>query len=138
MKSFDFRLEPRPAPRLAAVATLVHLGSAASPWLLGVPAWLAGGLSVAALAGLASTLASIPGRHHAVEALVVDGAGCRVRLAGGGAFVPAELGTRSRAIAGCALVEIRTGSRRYTWLLCRIGLPSAPFRRLKARVRFSC
>jgi hypothetical protein len=138
MKSFDFRLEPRPAPRFAAVATFVHLGAAASPWFLGVPAWLAAGLAVAALAGLGSTLASIPGRHHGLEALVFDRAGCRVRFSGAEALVPAELGAGSRAIAGLAFVEVRAGPRRFTWLLCRAGLPSGQFRRLKARVRFSC
>jgi hypothetical protein len=138
MTSFDLRLEPGPAPRLAAIAALVHFGAAASPWLLGVPAPLAAGLTAAALAGLASTLAGIPGRHHAVDALVADRHGWRVRLAGAADFVPATLGSRSRAIAGLAFVDVRTGSRRHAWLLGRGSLPAGPFRRLKARIRFSC
>jgi hypothetical protein len=137
MTSFDLRLEPAAVPRLAAIALLVHLGGAAFPWFLGVPPVLAAFLSIAALAGIASTLSSLPGRHHALAALVFDRAACRARLAGRADFVPATLGTGSRAFAGLAFVEVQAGSRRHAWLLPRGSLPPACFRRLKARIRFS-
>lgn len=138
MTSFALRLEPGAAPRLAAVASLVHLAAAASPWLLGVPAAISAVLSAAALAGLASTLACVPGPHHAMSEVQVDAAGCRMRLAGSPEFVPAALGTGSRVLGPLAFVEVRTGARRHAWLLTRGSIPPGPFRRLKARIRFSC
>jgi len=138
MTSFDCRLEPRPQPRLAAAALVLHLGVAASPWLLGVPPPAAAVLSAVALAGLPSTLLGIPGPHHALAALIVDGTGCRVRLAAAHTDVAASFGAGSWAAAGFAVVDLRAGGRRYTWLVARGALAPAEFRRLKARVRLSC
>ena len=137
MTSFDLRLEPAAAPRLAALALLVHLGGAAFPWLLGVPPVLAACLSAAALAGIASTFSSFPGTHHALATLVFDRGGCRARLSGHEEFVPATVGKGSRAFAGLVLVKVQAGSRRLAWLVPRGSLPPGCFRRLKARIRFS-
>lgn len=138
MTSFALRAEPGPAPRLAAAAALFHLAAAAMPWLLGVPAAPAAALALAALAGFASTLACIPGRHHGLAALAIDAAGVRAREAAAASFVPAKLGPRSRAFAGLVLVDVRTGTGRYAWFLTRRELPAGDFRRLRARIRFSC
>lgn len=138
MTSFALQAEPGPARRLAAAAALVHLAAVASPWLLHVPAPSAAVLSLAALAGLASTLACVPGRHHRLAALVIDAAGIRAREAGAVAFTPATLGPRSRAFPGLVLVDVRTGNRRHAWLLARGDLPPGDFRRLRARIRLSC
>jgi hypothetical protein len=138
MTSFDLRLEPAAAPRLAAVALLLHLGAAAFPWFVGVAPALAAVLSIVALAGVVSTLLGLPGRHHALAVLVFDRAGCRVRLAVRGEFIPATIGTGSRAFGGLAFVRIQAGSRRFAWLLPRGSLPPACFRRLKARIRCTC
>jgi hypothetical protein len=138
MTSFDIRIEPGPAPRLAAIAVIVHVAAAASPWLLGVPRAGAVALSLVALAALASTLSSLPGRHHALRALVVEGGLARARLAGATGFVPARLGAGSRAWGGLAFIDIRTGNRRCFWLLPRASLPPGRHRRLRARIRLSC
>lgn len=137
MTSFDCRLEPRPAPRLAAAAVLLHAGVAASPWLLGVPAAAAALLSAVALLGLPSTLSSLPGRHHAVAAFAIETGGCRLWTAAACGSQPAALGRGSKALAGLVFVEMRTDSGRHAWLLSRSSLPPDPFRRLKARIRLS-
>lgn len=138
MTSFALRVEPPPAPRLAAVAALLHLGATTCPWLLGVPAALAAVLTIAAFAGSLSTLACIPGRRHRLAALALDERGLRARVAGTPEFVPATLGPASRAFAGLVFLQIRAGGRRHAWLLARGSLAPADFRRLKARIRFSC
>lgn len=137
MTSFDCRLEPRAAPRHAAAAVLLHAGVAASPWLLGVPAPAAVLLSLAALAGLPSTLRCLPGPHHAVTAFALEGSRFRLWRAGETGAQPATLGGKSRALAGLAFVEMRTDSGRHAWLLARSNLPPDAFRRLKARIRLS-
>lgn len=137
MRSFALRAEPPPAPRLAALAVLLHLGAAASPWILGVPPEIASVLSLAAVAGLASTLACLPGDHHRLAALVIDEAGVRVREGGAATFIPAKLGPGSRAYPGLVFADMRAGGRRRGWLLARSSLPPGEFRRLKARIRFS-
>ena len=138
MTSFAVALEPAASPRLAFLAVVVHAAAAASPWLARVPVWLAIPLTVAALAGLASSLAAVPGPHHRLSALRFDGAGCRVRLRGSQAWQPATMGPGSRAFAGIAFVEIRTAGARLTWLLTRSAAPAGSFRSLKARLRLSC
>jgi hypothetical protein len=137
MTSFALRAEPRPATRLAAFAGLLHVGAAATPWLLGVRPAIALVLSFVALAGLASTLACLPGVHHRLAALTVDEAGVRVRERGAASFIPAKLGPGSRAYPGLVFADIRTGGRRCGWLLARGSLPPGDFRRLKARIRVS-
>jgi hypothetical protein len=138
MTSFAVAIEPLEQPRLAALALALHLAAAASPWLARVPLGLATPLSLLALASLASTLALVPGPHHALKALRRDRDGCRVRLREGGRWLAAEIGPRSRAMAGLAFLEVRAGGRRYAWLLPRGAVPAGPFRRLKAWIRATC
>jgi hypothetical protein len=138
MTSFAVEAEPAATPRLAAAALAVHLAGAAAPWLARVPAPLAALASVVSLAGLAGSLAALPGRHASLAALALDGNGCRVRLRGERGWRPARIGARSRAHAGMALIDVSCDGRRYAWLLSRASLPGTPFRRLKARIRLSC
>lgn len=138
MTSFAVAVEPPGNPRLAVLAFAMHLAAAASPWVARVPLWLAVPLTLVALAGLASTLAAVPGPHHGLVGLALDGPGWRVRLREGGASLPAEIGPRSRAFADLAFLEVRAGGRRYAWLLVRNSVPAASFRSLKARIRLTC
>jgi hypothetical protein len=138
MTSFAVAIEPAAAPRFAAAALAVHVAAAASPWIAHVPAPLAIPLSLLALAGFAWTLAALPGAHHRLGALELDGTGCRVRLRDSRAWVPAELGARSRAYPALVLVDVRVAGRRHAWLLGHGSVPADPLRRLKARVRLSC
>jgi hypothetical protein len=138
MTSFSVALEPAPAPRLAAAALLLHLAVAASPWIARVPAPFAALASLVALAALADTLAALPGRHHRLAALVLDGHGCRVRAQGSSVWMPAELGPRSRAYRAAVLLDLRAAGRRHAWLLTRAAVPTGPFRRLRARIRLAC
>jgi hypothetical protein len=138
MTSFAVAIEPRAAPRVAAVATLVHLAAAAAPWIARVPAAVAASLSLLAVAGLASTLARVPGRHAPLASLVIDGRGCRVRLAGSRAYRAAELAAGARAYPDLLFLDVRANGRRFGWLLPRGSVPPAAFRRLKARIRLSC
>jgi len=138
MTSFALAIEPPAQARLAALALLVHLAAAACPWIARVPPALAAPLSLLALAGLASTLAAVPGPHHRLAGLRCDRDGCRVRLREGGQWLAAEIGPRSRAVAGLACLDVRAGGRRYAWLLPRGTVPAGPFRRLKAWIRVTC
>ncbi len=138
MKSFDVAIEAGAAPRLAAMALIIHLAAAASPWLARATPWLAVPLSLLALAGLAPTLQRLPGRHCELAELVIDGRGCRARLRGRNEFLAAELGPGSRAYPGLVLADIRVGARRAGWLLPRESVAATQFRRLKARIRLSC
>ena len=112
MTSFAVAIEPDESPRLAALALLLHLAAAASPWFARVAAPLA--------------------------ALAIDARGCRVRLRGQQDFLVAELGTGSRAYPWLVHVDIRAGGRRFGWLVAAGSLPPGQFRRLKARIRLSC
>jgi hypothetical protein len=138
MTSFSVALEPPPAPRLAAAALAVHLAVAASPWIARVHAPFAALLSVVALAGLAATLAALPGRHHRLAALTLYGRCCRVRAQGSPDWMPAELGPRSRAWPAAVLIDLRAAGRRHAWVLTRASAPAGTFRRLKARIRLTC
>jgi hypothetical protein len=138
MTSFAVALEPAAAPRLAALALAVHGTAALCPWIARVPAALALPLSLAALASLGSSIRTLPGRHHRLAALALEGRSCRVRLRGSEEWLPAELGPRCRAFAGLALLDVRAGRRRFAWLLPRDAVPPDPFRRLKARLRLTC
>ena len=138
MTSFAVDLEPAASPRLAFLAIAVHVAAAASPWVARVPDWLAIALTMASLAGLASTLAAVPGPHHRMSALRIDAAGCRVRLRGSQCWQPATIGPGSTALAEIAFLEIRSEGRRLTWLLTRPAVPAGSFRGLKARLRLSC
>ncbi len=117
MTSFAVAIEPDESPRLAALALLLHLAAAASPWFARVTAPLAAALALLALAGLALTLNRLPGRHCPLAALAIDALGCRVRLRGQQDFLVAELGTGSRAYPWLVLIDIRARGRRYGWLV---------------------
>ncbi len=138
MTSFAIAIEPAASPRLAVLALAIHLAAAASPWIAHVPRWLAGLLTLLALASLASTLAAVPGPHHRLVGLRRDGAGWSVRIREGGSWLAAEMGPRSRAFAALAFLDIRAGGRRYAWLLTRDTVAAGPFRSLKARIRLTC
>jgi hypothetical protein len=138
MTSFTVALEPAAAPRLAAAAALLHLAAALAPWLARVPVPLAALLSLAAAASLAATLTRVPGRHCAIAALRLDGRGCCLRRTGSRRWLPAELGSGSRAYPWLVCLDIRAGGRRFGWLLPRGAVPEAAFRRLRARIRLSC
>jgi hypothetical protein len=138
MTSFAVAIEPAAAPRFAAAALAVHVAAAAGPWIAHVPAPYAFPLSLLALASLTWTLATLPGAHHRLAALELDGTGCRVRLRDSGAWVPAELGARSRAYPAAVLVDVRAAGWRYAWVLGHGSVPADPLRRLKARIRLTC
>jgi hypothetical protein len=138
MTSFAVAIEPDAAPRVAAAALAAHAAAAAGPWTAGVPAPLAIPLSLLSIAAIGWTLAALPGVHHRLAAIELDGKGCRVRMRRSDAWVPAELGARSRAYPAVVLLDIRVSGRRQAWVLTRASVPADPFRRLKARIRLSC
>lgn len=138
MTSFAVTLEPDPQPRLAALALVVHLAAAASPWVAHVATGPAVLMSLVALLGLASTLAAVPGRHHRLAELVLDAEGCRARMRDGRTWEPAAIGPRSRVMPGVVFLEIRSGGRRLAWLLPRDAVQAGAFRSLKARIRLTC
>jgi hypothetical protein len=138
MTSFDVAIEPAASPRLAALALAVHATAALAPWIARMPAAQALLLSLAALAGAGSSICALPGHHHRLAALALDGRGCRVRMRGSEEWIAAELGPRCRAFAELALLDLRAGGRRLAWLLPRYAAPAGPFRRLKARIRLAC
>lgn len=137
MTCFAVRIEPRPQPRLAALLALLHLGAAASPWLVHCPPWLSVLASLAAIAGLGPSLARVPGPHCRLRAIAIDAVGCRARLAGSEAWQPAEITRASRVSAGALALELRVAGRLHGWLLPRAGLPADAFRRLKALIRLA-
>ncbi len=139
MTSFAAAIEPAAAPRVAAVALLVHSLAAAAPWLARVEAPLAALLTLGAIAGFALSLRRLPGRHCPLAAIELDASGsCYARLSRSPEWLRAELGPGSRAYASLAVVDIRAGDRRYGWVLPRAALSQDEFRRLKARIRLSC
>lgn len=138
MTSFALAVEPAASPRLAAIACLVHLAAAASPWLARVASPLAATLSLIAIVAFAWTLSRIPGRHAALAACKFGRQGWRFRLRGSTVWLPAQLAPASRAYASMVLLELSAGGSRYGWLLPRAAVPAGQFRRLKARIRLSC
>lgn len=138
MTSFDVAVEPQATPRLAALALAVHAVAAASPWLAHVTPLAATVLSLLAAAGLVATLGRVPGPHCRLAAVAFDARGCRVRLAGTRAFLPARLGAGSRALPRLVSLELHADGRRLGWLLPRGSLPPGDFRRLRARIRMAC
>lgn len=138
MRSFALHLEPVAAPRLAAGVLAYHVLAALVPWLARVPAGLAAVLSLTAIAGLVLTLARLPGRHCRLAGVSHDGRGWRVRLAGSGDWLPAELCPASRAFPGLVYLRLRAGRLRPGWLVASGAVPADEFRRLKARVRLAC
>ena len=138
MKSFAVRLEPATEPRLAAALLLFHLVSAAAPWIARAPALLGAVLSAIALAGLALTLAQLPGRHCRLVEARHDGHGWHIRLAGSPHWLPAGLCPASRAYPALVRVGFRADRRRVGWLLRPGSVPADDFRRLKAHIRLAC
>lgn len=137
MTSFSVDCEPRPEPRLAAAALLLHVSAAALPWATRCPVWLAAPLSVLALASFAATLGRIPGLHCRLQGLAVRGADWRVRVAGDACAWPARVGSGTRVYAGLIVLDLVAGHRRLGWLLTRGAMDSGQFRRLKARLRLA-
>ena len=138
MKSFALRIEPAPDPRLAGFVLILHLVAATLPWLTRCPAGLAAAMTAAALAGLCSSIAWLPGPHRRLRVLELDRASCRVSQRPGAGEQAAALGPGCRAWPGLVVLDLRTGGRRLGWLLSRASLPPRAFRRLKARVRLAC
>lgn len=138
MTSFAVRLEPAPAPRLAASVLLFHALAALAPWLARVPAATATFLTALAVAGCALSLARLPGRHCALAGVRHDRHGWRVRLAATPGWLPAELCPASRAYPRLVYIRLRAGRRRVAWLLAPASVPAGNFRRLKARIRLAC
>jgi hypothetical protein len=138
MTSFAFVIEPGSQPRLAAWLLFLHAALALCPWLARCPAPLAAALTTMAIVGFCLNLAWVPGRHCRLQAITVDGSGCRVRMAGAADWQRATLGAATRAYRDCVLLDLRIAGRRAGWLLQRGAVPADTFRRLKARVRLSC
>jgi hypothetical protein len=138
MTSFAVAIEPAPVPRLAALALLLHLAAAATPWLARCQPLAAAPLSLLAIAGLFATLARIPGAHCALRAVAIDATGCRALLARQRTFRPAVFAAGTRALPALVVVDLAVDGRRRGWLLPRSSLPPDAFRRLKARIRLSC
>jgi len=137
MTSFAVAIEPASQPRLAALLTVVHAGAAASPWFTHCPTAVATAASLAAIAGLWSSLARVPGPHCRLRAVELDDGGCRARLSGCDAWHHAEITRTTRAAAGGVALELRVAGRPCGWLLPRAGLPADTFRRLKALIRLA-
>jgi len=137
MTSFAVSIEPVAQPRLAALVLLAHLLAAAAPWIARCTPALAVPLSVLALAGLAATIARLPGPHCTLCGLALDARSCRARLQQTGAWRPAAIGPGTRAYAALVVLELVTDGRRVGWLLPRGSLPAEEFRRLKALIRLS-
>ena len=138
MTSFALRIEPAPAPRLAAGFLLLHVALVAAPWIARCPALLALALSSLAVAGFWLNLRRVPGGPGRLRAFELDGERCRAQLATVVDWLPAEVGSGTRAAADWVLLDVRVAGGRAGWLLTRGTVPSAEFRRLKARVRLSC
>jgi len=137
MTSFPVACEPRPEPRLAAGALLLHFAAAAWPWATLCSPWIAAILSLLAMLGLAATLARLPGPHCRLQGLAFRG-GWQARLADEGCEVPARIGAGTRVLAALIAVELIVGRERLGWLVTRSALDTDRFRRLKARLRLAC
>jgi hypothetical protein len=137
MTSFPVDCEPRPEPRLAAAAFLLHVVAAVLPWATRCLPLLAAALSLLALASLAATLGRLPGRHCRLHGLAWRGDGWRLRFAGEACAVPARTGPGTRVYAGLIVLDLVAGPGRLGWLLTRQALDPAQFRRLKARLRLA-
>jgi hypothetical protein len=138
MTSFAFVIEPGAQPRRAAGLLCLHAAMALCPWLARCPVPLAAVLTTIAIAAFCLNLARVPGPHCRLQALALDGSGCRARLAGSAGWQPTALGADTRAYRDCVLLDLRVAGHRAGWLLQRGAVPADSFRRLKARVRLSC
>lgn len=137
MNSFPVELEPRASPRLAAMLSLLHLAATALPWMTHCSRLLAVFLSGVALAGLAVSLAGIPGPHHRLRRAGCRDGRWRVGLAGLDRPHEARIGPATRVHAGWVFLDLRSDVGRSGWLLQRAAVPPAEFRRLKARLRLA-
>ena len=138
MTSFPVECEPRPEPRLAAGALLLHVLAAAWPWATRCPEWIALPASFIAILGLAMTLARLPGAHCRLQLLEFGDLGWRARFDRDSRAVAVRIGPGTRVLADLVAVNIRAGRERLGWLVTRSGLDPAQFRRLKARLRLAC
>lgn len=138
MTSFAVEIEPPAQLRLAALALMVHLAAAASPWIARCPASIALALTLLALGGFFATITRIPGPHCGLQALLLDASACQVRVTENGPLLPASIGGRTRAYPELVVLEVIVGGRRRGWLLPRRAVAPAQFRRLKALIRLTC
>jgi len=138
MTSFPVASEPRPEPRLAAGALLLHLLAAAWPWATRCPAGIAIPLSLFAILGFAATLARLPGPQCRLKAITFRGDGWRVRLDSESCDESARIGPGTRVHAGLIALDLIVGRQRLGWLVTGAAMDSTQFRRLKARLRLAC
>jgi len=138
MTSYPVEIEPRPVRHLAAVAMLLHVAAALLPWATRCPAWLAALLSLIAIAALAATIGSLPGRRGRLRSLAWRGDAWFVRLAGEACERPAVPGPATRVHADLITLDVATAQGRLGWLLTRRAVDPDQFRRLKARLRLAC
>jgi hypothetical protein len=138
MTSFAVECEPRPQPRLAAGALLLHLLAAGWPWITRCPPWIAAPMSLVAMLGLAATLARLPGAHCRLQGLSFRDGGWHVRLWRESGDGPARIGRGTRVHAGLVAIDLIAGRERLGWVLTRSAMDPSRFRRLKARLRLAC
>jgi len=117
---------------------LLHLLAGAWPWATRCPAWIAAGLSLAAMLGFVATLARLPGPHCRLQGLAFRGGNWRARCADGSCEGPARIGPATRVLADLIALELIVGRERVGWLLTSSAMDSGQFRRLKARLRLAC
>jgi len=138
MTSFPVEVEPRPEPRVATAALLLHLSAAALPWVTRCPAWFAASLSVLAIAGFVATLARLPGPHCRLQGFEFRSGAWRAKLACDSIDMPVRVGRGTRVYAGLIALDLSTERGRLGWLLTREAMDVSQFRRLKVRLRLSC
>ncbi len=138
MTSFPVEIEPRPEPRLAAAALLLHAAAAALPWAARCPGWLAALLSLCAAAALAATVGRLAGHHCRLQGLAWREDGWRVRLSADTGEWAARVGPGTRVHADLIALDLRSTRGRLGWLLTREALDPGQFRRLKVRLRLNC
>ncbi len=138
MTSFPVAAEPRPEPRLAAAAVLMHAAAAALPWATRCPAGLAALLSLSVAVALAATISRLAGRHCRLQGLAWREDGWRVRLAADTRDWAARVGPGTRVHADLVVIDLHSAQGRLGWLLTRAALEPCQFRRLKVRLRLAC
>jgi hypothetical protein len=117
---------------------LAHLVVALYPWITGCPAWLAGSLSLLALAGFAGTLGHVPGRHCQLQGLDWTDKVWRARVGRDAHEMAVRIGPGTRVFRGLVVLDLRAEDERLGWLLPRAALGPEEFRRLKVRLRLTC
>ena len=85
---------------------LLHLLAGAWPWATRCPAWIAAGLSLAAMLGFVATLARLPGPHCRLHGLAFRDSGWRVQISGASGDWPASIGPGTRVHAGLVAIDL--------------------------------